>query len=188
MKRTDIINHFIEKRKYKRYLEIGVDHGENFKKVVCEEKFGVDPAENSNVTHQMTSDDFFKKNKKKFDIVFIDGLHHAEQVEKDIENSLKFLKKGGVIVLHDCIPHCERIQRVPRETKEWTGDVWKAIIKVRRQPDIHISIVDTDYGVGIIEKGQQTPLIIDNPTFAQFEAKKNEWLNIISPEEFLNKY
>ena len=52
----------------------------------------------------MTSDDFFRDNKEKFDLIFIDGLHETNQVDRDIENSLKFINKGGTILLHDCLP------------------------------------------------------------------------------------
>ena len=47
----------------------------------------------------------------KFDLIFIDGLHLANQVQKDIENSLKFIKDEGFIVLHDCNPPSEYHQR-----------------------------------------------------------------------------
>jgi predicted O-methyltransferase YrrM len=61
---------------------------------------GVDP--NQGVTLRMTSDEFFAANQFTFDIVFIDGLH--DQVAKDIENSLRVLNPGGIIVMHDCNP------------------------------------------------------------------------------------
>ena len=50
----------------------------------------------------MTSDKFFKDNEK-FDIIFIDGLHTFEQTIKDIDNSIKFLRDKGVILIHDCL-------------------------------------------------------------------------------------
>jgi hypothetical protein len=39
----------------------------------------------------MTSDEFFEINKSTYDIIFIDGLHIDEQVERDIINGLKIL-------------------------------------------------------------------------------------------------
>jgi len=38
------------------------------------------------------SDGFLKKNNSKFDITFIDGMHHYEQVKKNIQNFLSFSK------------------------------------------------------------------------------------------------
>lgn len=46
--------------------------------------------------------------KQKFDLVFIDGLHHSDQVLKDINNSLSFLEPNGVIMCHDILPSSEQ--------------------------------------------------------------------------------
>jgi len=108
MKRYDIINHMINLYGYKDYLEIGIRQKKNFKKIIAETKHGVDPA--WSCTFKMTSDDFFKTNKKKYDIIFIDGLHKEYQVMNDVLNSLNFLNDGGTIVMHDCNPRREAHQ------------------------------------------------------------------------------
>lgn len=36
-----------------------------------------------------------------FDLVFIDGCHYFEYVNKDTKNALKYLKPGGLLVWHD---------------------------------------------------------------------------------------
>jgi len=49
-----------------------------------------------------TSDDFFKKNlNEKFDLIYIDGDHHADNVLRDARNSFKLLNRGGFIVFDD---------------------------------------------------------------------------------------
>jgi len=101
--RIEILNNIIKKKNYVSYLEIGTFKEELFSKVICEKKIGVDPF--SGGTHRMTSDDFFQTNKSKFDCIFIDGLHHYEQVIRDINNSLKILNDNGVILIHDCLPN-----------------------------------------------------------------------------------
>ena len=75
-------------------------------------KIGVDPKNGGNVRE--TSDNFFKNNKKEFDVIFIDGLHVYEQCRKDIINSLKFLNRNGFIILHDMIPRSWLEENVPR--------------------------------------------------------------------------
>ena len=111
MNRTEIINALIEKHDYKSFLEIGVNNGINMKGVECKDKIGVDPAPTPEgeayTTHKMTSDDYFLTNVRKFDIIFVDGLHHADQVYKDIKNGLDHLNKGGAIVCHDMSPRAE---------------------------------------------------------------------------------
>lgn len=186
MRRDEVINHLIRKYGYKSYLEIGVDEGGymNDQKIVIGKKTSVDPAPKSRATHNMTSDQFFEMNDQMFDIIFIDGLHHCDQVLRDVENSLAVLNTGGTIVMHDCNPTSEAQQIVPRIQGDWTGDVWKAFVHYRRRPDLSMCVIDTDFGCGIIRRGSQVPLVVDNPTYAQFTENKNLWLNLISVTEF----
>lgn len=189
MTRTDIINALIEKRGFKRYLEIGVDTGANFRaiKLPPSAKVGVDPKGGEGVM-QMTSDQFFHLygDKEKFDIVFIDGLHHSEQVYRDIVNSLKCLNDGGVIVCHDMNPNTEKMQVVPQCQGEWTGDCWKAWTRLRSiAGGLYMYVVDTDYGCGIIQRGSQH--VIKSPdelTWNGLVKNRKEWLNLIFLSEF----
>jgi predicted O-methyltransferase YrrM len=101
MQRTDIINYLAKKNNAQSYLEIGVRIAKNnFDKINIRNKIGIDPGVEgvAEATHTMTSDEFFEKNNQFFDIVFIDGLHESTQVERDINNSLNYLNRGGYIV------------------------------------------------------------------------------------------
>ena len=69
--RWDLIDYLIKKNKYSEYLEIGCDQDQLFSKINIENKTGVDPSSGGNT--RKTSDEFFFENKKKFDIIFIDG-------------------------------------------------------------------------------------------------------------------
>ena len=66
--RWDLIQYLISKNKYSDYLEIGCDQDQLFSKIKIENKVGVDPYSGGNV--RKTSDEFFKYNKNKFDIIF----------------------------------------------------------------------------------------------------------------------
>ena len=50
-----------------------------------------------------TTDDFFLNynSDEKFDCIFIDADHTYEGVSKDYYNTLKLIKSGGYIILHD---------------------------------------------------------------------------------------
>ena len=50
---------------------------------------------------KLTSEDYFKSNKNKFDLIYIDGNHLYEFVLNDILNSLNSLNENGMIVLDD---------------------------------------------------------------------------------------
>lgn len=192
MKRYDIINHYVNKLGAKKYLEIGLQNGISFDKVIAPYKVSVDPdMEARNPTYRMTSDEFFENNKEKFEVVFIDGLHTGEQVYKDIVNSLRCLEQGGVIICHDMSPTSEIMQRVPRVAKEWTGDCWKAFVQLKSErEDLSMFTVDTDYGVGVIESGKnQEKLDLKGLelTYENLDLNRKEWLNLIAVEEFLKR-
>jgi hypothetical protein len=200
--RVDLINFFIQKNKYINYLEIGVRDGRTFKQINALHKDGVDPGiECSNpteVNYPMISDEFFdliKDHKDiKYDIIFIDGLHLWEQVNKDINNSLNHLVDNGVIILHDCNPLKEEHQiRNFTPGLLWNGDVWKAILKHRiENSNIKITTISTDHGLGIIQKGTQENYKLDIPfnsyndiPFSVLDNDRKNILNLITPEEFL---
>lgn len=191
MNRLDIINILAKKNEAQSYLELGVFRGEVFDHVKVSNKVGVDPDRKSKATLFLTSDDFFAYNGQKFDIIFIDGLHYSEQVEKDIDNSLNILKPNGFIICHDMLPYSENMQKIPRITKAWTGDCWKAWVKIRSfRKDLFMFVVDTDYGCGIIQKGSQQVIDISNIelTYNNFILHKNSWMNIISINTFKSQY
>ena len=193
MNRTQIINALIEKYNYKSFLELGVNNGVNMRSVIAKDKVGVDPAPTPEgeafTTHKMTSDDYFFTNTRTFDIIFVDGLHHSEQVYKDIKNALKHLNEGGTIVCHDMSPIQEIHQRVPRETTIWNGDCWKALIQLRTEHnDLEVFTVDTDWGCGVIRKGKQPKLKVIEPlTYENLEINRKKWLNLISVDEFIKR-
>jgi hypothetical protein len=148
MQRWQIINKIIAENKFESYLEIGVQKGLNLQRVVAKYKFGVDPETKMRDVYKMTSDNYFATHSDNYDLIFIDGLHEAEQVERDILNAWQRCK---VIVLHDCLPESELMQRVPRVAREWTGDVWRAFVGFREKyPNIKTEIHLTDYGIGVI--------------------------------------
>lgn len=140
MTRTDIIQRLIDER---GYLEIGVFRKENFNKIRCEHKVS-----EAHADFCTTSDEFFKLTTTQFDIIFIDGLHEHNQVWRDIQNSLKHLNEGGVIVMHDCMPtseHTARWDNKSHQDEEWYGDVYKAY----KELPYWVYCIDT--GCGIID-------------------------------------
>ena len=188
--RHEIIQETINRKNYKSYLEIGCDQDELFSKITIDKKIGVDPA--SGGTVRDTSDNFFKKNNTKFDIIFIDGLHEYEQVKKDINNSLIFLNDNGVIFLHDCMPMRFIYQAVPRATGLWNGDVWKNIVESRTKSEIDTYVVHADHGIGVIlKKSNKKVLNLSINNFKKLKFKDyfynyKEYLNVVYREDLKN--
>ncbi len=202
--RYDLINQLIKKFGFKNYLEIGVsDPSECFDNVICENKMGVDTGlefPDNPVKYPMTSDNFFLQleNGKldldpgfRWDIIFIDGLHISTQVMKDVINSLYHLNPNGYILLHDCNPETYFMQRedyyIDGVQHPWNGTVWKVIYNLRAtRDDLQVCTVNTDWGVGVIRRGNFNPIKFDNPFYEynQMSNFRRRDLGIIEVHEF----
>lgn len=192
MKRYELVNWFIQQYGYRRYLEIGIDQPANcFYRVHCEHKVGVDPRvgqtgydEARKVWHyRVTSDEFFATNREQFDIVFVDGLHLAEQALRDVEHALEVLSPEGTIVMHDCRPYNVLVAgpaRVPG--KSWYGTVWQAWATLRAtRADLSCRVVLDDCGLGVVRRGAQKLYAGPYATFEDWARHQDEILQGLTP-------
>ena len=108
-------NLFLDKKV--NVLEIGTFEGMSFlffqKYLQLENLYCVDVVENENFKlnkkkfknykfFNTSSDDFFKKiTNLKFDIIYVDGSHHAKDVYNDMINSHYNLKENGILIIDD---------------------------------------------------------------------------------------
>lgn len=155
--RTELLNWLADTFDLKYYLEIGVQNRVNFDQIRVENKIGVDPdLPNSSDIFGLTSDRFFEElntiGNHRFDLVFIDGLHHADQVKKDFENAMNHLSDRGFIVFHDALPAEEIHAKVPRESKVWNGDVYRFIFQLNNYDGINFLTADFDHGCTVVWK------------------------------------
>ena len=152
MTRIQILNILAENFNLKSYLEIGVQEPKNcLLKINCLTKVGVDPAVSHPLVYKTTSDNFFSTNTKKFDLIFIDGLHEYNQVKKDFLNALEVLNDNGFIMLHDTMPLQKETTEVPRKTKIWHGDVYRLVLELFKY--CKYVTIDTDNGCTVCWKG-----------------------------------
>lgn len=203
--RTEIINYLLSTCSGpKEYLEIGIRNPEdNFAKINADVKYSVDPGLDfpaNPADFKMTSDKFFQLQKsgtllpreQRFDLIFIDGLHLAEQADRDIRNSLDLIKDDGFIVVHDCNPPTEWHARETYHCKYtpagivWNGTTWKAFLKWRANPSVYSCCVDSDWGVGILSKtrrvGNCSGRINEFYEFSVFNEHKREFLGLVDME------
>jgi hypothetical protein len=208
------------------YLEIGVSRGQAFARISADVKIAVDPAfkltqrtreladAKGRVTHyfEATSDAFFENETAlleahPIDVALIDGLHTYEQVVRDVENTVRYLKDDGVIFLHDCNPPFELAGRRAESWEEfmaqqsgplkigiWNGDVWKAIVELRStRPDLLVGVLKCDQGVGFVRKGTpESPLSysreqIQALTYSDLKADRKRLLNL-KPPRYLDEF
>ena len=159
--RIAVINLLCAGQQCEDYLEIGCGANECFDAIIARNKIGVDPE--SGGTLRLTSDQFFSEcGDRKFDIIFIDGMHTYEQVRRDVINSLRHISVGGWIVLHDMFPRNWLEEHVPWISSAlWMGDVWKLGFELARSPDIDFKILKIDHGVGVLRIAKENPSIPD---------------------------
>lgn len=143
----------------KVYLEIGVATGKSLALArAATRALGVDPASaekerliyhsphNDPQLYKMTSDDLFASHdmtkemgQSYFNVAFIDGLHHFDQVLRDFINVEKYAAPDSVVLVHDCLPVDPRVATRERSTAFWTGDVWKIVPCLKAvRPDLEI--------------------------------------------------
>ncbi len=92
-------------------------------------------------THVMTTDEYFRKTRKSYEYIYIDGDHTYEGVKKDFNNAWPRLKKGGLMLLHDTDV------RVIKEQLPY--GVWKLWRTIPIQTKVKLSVAA---GLGIIQK------------------------------------
>jgi len=202
IQKIELINYFTSKIRNCRYLEIGSLRHETFLGVQAAIKHDVEPFPPTMIapTFLMSSDHFFSSEKyilqgtslipRIYDVIFIDGLHLAEQVISDVFNASNMLVDSGYIILHDCYPQKEAHQTRTQTDNLWMGDVWKAQTWLVKQfPDRVCTIEDSDCGCGIIKGALQFEIpdskLVLEPTWKDFEDHKKQMLNLISWDEYV---
>ncbi len=209
MNRFTLLQQLIDTHGYQNFLEIGTHKGKTFLPLECKNKTAVDPnfqisipfllkwlykkpANFRNRYYSMTSDSFFARkmkhieNKRKPDLIFIDGLHTFEASLKDVLNSLKYLNPNGSIVLHDCFPPTKASATPAASLKEaakmnipdwegsWCGDVWKTIVYLREfyKTELEVIVLNTDLGLGLIKNNSlnSIDLKIDEKLFKEVDS------------------
>jgi hypothetical protein len=147
--RIAAVNLLLSKKSNPVYLEIGCASNDLFDSVLAPKKVGVDPSAGGTI--RATSDEFFATNQSLFDVIFIDGLHTYQQVRRDVVNSLRCVKDGGWIAIHDMLPRNWIEHHVPIISRgDWCGDVWKVAFELAQTEGIDFKILKIDHGVGVL--------------------------------------
>ena len=88
-----------------------------------------------------------------FDLIALDSFHDYRCSIEDFELSLQCLDKHGVILSHDCAPASVELAESNYREGAWCGQTYASLIKFgRSHPELAISVLDTDTGVGIIRR------------------------------------
>ena len=141
----------------------------------------------------MTSDEMFNilPSNKKYDIIFIDGLHEYKQVARDIVNSFKHLNINGKIIIHDTLPtsYESSLDEFPTKHIAWYGSVYKTIMQLSKIAPIFYTVerMDDEEGLTIVDYFVDCDKIAFEPqdtTYAEYEKNKIKQMRIIDEETF----
>lgn len=133
---------------------------------------------------------FFEICNKKFDIIFIDGLHEGHQVYRDIVNSTNHLNENGIIVCHDCNPQSWEAEKGFEDyngLEIWNGDSWKGFVKYRLNSEFLCYVINEDEGCGIIDTSKTTDVkekVIININALTYENLIVNRENLLSLKKF----
>jgi hypothetical protein len=144
-----------------RYLEVGVRHATCWNRVaplaLVAEGVDIDAGvldhvvDDDGEVHILSSDDYFRDiaGDKQFEVIFLDGDHRFEQVDKDFTNALGHLASGGTIVLHDTWPGSRE------ETGELAcGTVYKLAERLERDPEFNAFTLRRFPGVTLVQRAR----------------------------------
>ena len=194
----EVLSGFHETLNPKTYLEIGVSHGDSLK-FAKGRIIGVDPNpqikdDSKYLIYPKTSDLFFTEDAEslfkteKIDLAFIDGMHLFEFALRDFINIEKNAHKNSYILIHDILPRCFSEASRGRVTIDWTGDVWRLIIGLRKyRPDLNITVLDSyPTGLGVITGlNPDSEILIDNYDEIVEELSKISTLSFIKARDLI---
>jgi len=181
----------------KTYMEIGVARGESMALAAAETRaVGIDPSPGIISTihakariYPTTSDDFFARYNLQAelegaspDLAFIDGMHLLEYALRDFINVEAQSHAKTVILIHDCLPLTQEMAFRERETKVWTGDVWRIIPLLKKyRPDLQISVIPTSpSGLAVVTNLDPSSRILGE----NLDAVIAEFLRLDFPENY----
>jgi hypothetical protein len=149
------------------YLEVGIREGKTFQAVKVASRTGVDPEHNVDINRlppgvaifTMTSDEFFVNTptEKKFDLIFLDGLHEFRQTYRDAVNAFARLSAQGLVLIDDVVP--SSLSAASRDFAtamsagasagvafpDWMGDVYLAgLALATRHPEVVVRTIVGD--------------------------------------------
>jgi hypothetical protein len=152
----------------KTYVEVGVGNGGSLERTLpTTASVGIDPAPTLDPRiarrgriFPLRSNEFFSKHDlraifdgRPIDMAFIDGLHLFESVIQDFINLEKACAKGSIVLIHDCLPFNALTSSRRRQTRFWTGDVWRTLPVLKKyRPDLSLALIEcAPSGLAVIQ-------------------------------------
>jgi len=201
------IKQFVERKKSAKYLEIGLSTNPRAPYRLIsdiEQKHSIDMDLKTGADFVMDSDSFFRKldnnelngldKEYKWDFIFIDGWHFAEQVYIDLCNSLNHLSEDGVIFMHDSLPwsYDMTIETSVSDRIATCQDAWKVIeYCLKEREDLDICTLEENYGgLAVVRKSNTFRPLLSREynrfyQYGVYERERFKFMNTIKEENLL---
>jgi hypothetical protein len=217
--KAQVIHHLSERCNYQSYLEICTNLTGNYYAEIEQSKFTTchrlmyrcpdDFNDGLKIDFRSSNNDLtecihaIESENLRYDIILVDGWHEYKTTIRDIKLALKLMKKGGVVIVHDCLPIHKSLATPRYKGNYWLGVAYKAYIDFVIEHHNHIDYytIDTDCGCGLIREKDPIYGLSDNlgdPIFYEwrnignnfnsafrfFEKNSKKLLNLITIDEF----
>jgi hypothetical protein len=89
----------------------------------------------------------------RYDIILVDPFHEYDASYRDLKEAFDLIDKGGMLVVHDCLPPNAAVATPKFKPGSWCGVTYKAYLDfVCARRDLVYFTVDADFGCGLIRK------------------------------------
>ena len=181
MTTADIVNMFVRARAYTSCLEVFYHGHSHLDGVNCARRIRVTPSADGGGVAPA----FIESGSEKFDVVIVD-VHRCDATLQYIERALSSLRPGGIVVLRNCLPTCERMAGPEPDGGKWCGDVYQAAVWYFSGSPHLCYTADEEYGCGIIDTAlpseSQPGTVHTRPedlTYAEFDKDRCRLLNVV---------
>jgi glycosyl transferase family 25 len=120
--------------------------------------------------YKMTSDEYFETNEIKFDIIYLDGCHQPDYIERDLNNSFKFIKEDGVIWINSY----KKLKYIRDMTNNYIHVIYKGLnqLGIKHYDINNIDILNNHYYINLDHREDRNKDIIKLLTYIGIEEPR----------------
>ena len=121
---------------------------------------------------------------KKFDLILVDPYHEYNHSITTFKMLTPLLNENGILISHDCYPPKFSITSPKYVKGIWCGVTYAAFIENSyNNPDFYYSVINNDYGLGIMSK-------VEIPFVKKIVDKEKQkiFLDLFKKDDYENAY
>lgn len=121
---------------------------------------------------------------KKFDLICVDPYHEYKESINTFNLLILLLSENGILISHDCCPPNFTCSSPTYQPGDWCGVTYAAFIEIAyNHPEWYYTVINTDYGLGVISKKE-----IDFVKIITNNEKQKLFLELFRTEKYQEAY